>query len=136
MVRDELQAAQSASDPRIVVEGPAVRLWYDAAQLIGLAIHELATNSIKFGLLSSSAGRARLSIRWKVTGDIVTITWHETGVAILAPAPIRTGFGREFIEEALPYQLGAETRFDLAPGQFTCTIALALADPGRKPRSL
>jgi len=83
-VCDELQAALSASDSRIAVEGPAVRLWYDAAQLIGLAIHELATNSIKFGVLSSSADRARLSIRWRVTGDIMTITWRETGVAILA----------------------------------------------------
>jgi two-component sensor histidine kinase len=136
MVCDELQAALSASDSRIAVEGPAVRLWYDAAQLIGLAIHELATNSIKFGVLSSSADRARLSIRWRVTGDIMTITWRETGVAILALAPIRTGFGREFVEEALPYQLGAVTRFDLGPGQFSCTIALPLGEAGRKPRSL
>jgi len=135
MVRDELQAARSAGDPRILVEGPTVRLWYDAAQLVGLAIHELATNSIKFGTLSSPADRAQLSIRWKVVGDVLRITWHETGVAVLAPAPIRTGFGREFIEEALPYQLGAVTRFDLAPGEFSCTMAFPLGKAGRKPRS-
>jgi two-component sensor histidine kinase len=94
-------------------------------------MHELATNSIKFGVLPSPADRARLSIRWRVADDIMRITWHETGAGILALAPMRTGFGYEFVEEALPYQLGAVTRFNFAPGQFSYAIALPLGEAGR-----
>jgi len=48
--------------------------------------------------------------------------WHESGVTVLTAAPIRTGFGREWIEQALPYQLGARTKFEIVPGGINCVI--------------
>jgi two-component sensor histidine kinase len=126
MLLDELQTAQASDDPRVALAGPVVAVPFEAAQLVGLAIHELVTNSIKFGVLSSSAEQARLTIGWSLSGDALDISWREEGVAILAPAPFRKGFGRGFIEEALPYQLGASTRFDLAPGQLSCTLSIPL----------
>jgi hypothetical protein len=45
---------------------------------------------------------------------------------VLAQAPFHTGFGREFIEQALPYQIGAITSFELRPGGLLCTIAVPL----------
>jgi two-component sensor histidine kinase len=135
MVRDELQSAAAAADPRVHIEGPEIRLAHEAAQLMGLAIHELFTNSIKFGVLSTSAERARLAIRWAVADERLEIEWTETGVAILAEAPISSGFGRIFIEEALPYQLRATSVFELAPGKLICRISLPLGQPHQSTMS-
>lgn len=135
MIRDELQTAAAARDTRIALEGPEVRIAHEVAQFVALTIHEMFTNSIKFGVLSSPAERARLSIRWSVADEVLEIAWSETGVAIVAPAPVRVGFGRNLIEEALPYQLNAKTSFDLAPGELSCTIAIPLngSDRSRLP---
>lgn len=135
MVRDELHIFQAGADPRIAIAGPEVRLAHDAAQATGLALHELATNSIKFGVLGAKA-RGRLCIEWKPTGPQLDLCWEETGVPVLGQAPLHAGFGRQFIEQALPYQLGAETSFVLKPGGLCCTISLPPGawhdDPGAK----
>lgn len=122
MIWDELMVFSSAGDGRIVVQGPAVHFTHLIAQAIGLALHELATNSVKFGVLSEPAGSGRLRITWDEQDGRVRFSWAETGVPIIASAPIEAGFGREFIEQALPYQLGAETEFRLVPGGLICGI--------------
>lgn len=127
MVRDELQSIHSGADPRIVIAGPEVRLADGPAQALALALHELATNSIKFGALGADDPRDRVHIEWRVDGEGLHFRWKEMGVAVLGPAPPRSGFGREFIEQALPYQLGAETSFELRPGGLCCAIVLPLA---------
>lgn len=127
MLLDELQTAQAGDDPRVALAGPVVKVPFEAAQLVGLAIHELVTNSIKFGVLSSLAEQARLTIGWTLSDEVLHVAWREEGIAILAPAPFRKGFGRGFIEEALPYQLGASTSFDLAPGRLSCTLSMPLS---------
>jgi two-component sensor histidine kinase len=126
MVRDELLNFHSGGDPRVAISGTEVRLGQDAAQAMGLALHELATNSIKFGVLGSSDGRGQLRIRWRVASGRLHFAWEESGIAVLGSAPLRTGFGREFVEQALPYQLGAETRFELKPGGLCCVIDFPL----------
>lgn len=126
MVRDELLNFQSSADARVTVAGPELRLNHDAALAMGLALHELTSNSIKFGILSSTDPRAWLRIGWRLAGARLRILWEEGGVAILASAPLRIGFGREFIEQALPYQLGAETSFRFRPGGLSCAVDLPL----------
>lgn len=125
MARDELRAFEF--DERIEVGGPEIDIADDSALLIGLALHELVTNSIKFGVLSSGDERARIALGWHVSGDALALEWRETAVPILAAAPLKFGFGREFIEQALPYQLGAKTAFELRPGGLVCTIELPLS---------
>jgi two-component sensor histidine kinase len=122
MVYDELLDAGSAGDPRIDIDGAEARLDPHVAEVIGLALHELTTNSIKFGVLADTTGRGRLRISWSVANAVVEFEWTERGVPIVVPAPIPNGFGREFIEEALPYQLGAETRFAIIAGGLACRI--------------
>lgn len=124
IVRDELHSFQFGDDPKIRIAGPEVRLGRDVAQSLALAMHELTTNAIKFGALSMVDDRATLDIAWTSTDDLVTITWVEQGVPIVASAPLRKGFGREFIEQALPYQLDAKTHFELHPGGISCSITL------------
>jgi two-component sensor histidine kinase len=125
MIWDELRAFEF--DERIQVEGPELAIPQDLGFPLGLAIHELTTNSIKFGALSGSAEEVRLHITWEQVRGVVTLYWKEAGVAILAAAPMRRGFGREFLEEALPYQLGATTRFELRPGGVFCSITVPFA---------
>src|SRR5690606_41032505 len=60
MLRDELLRFGFSDGPQISLDGPAVELSYKAAEAMGLAVHELATNSIKFGALASDTGRLDL----------------------------------------------------------------------------
>jgi two-component system CheB/CheR fusion protein len=136
MVHDELQTAQADNDERVSAGGPPVHLPLDVAQLVGLALHELATNSIKFGVLSSTSERAKLFIEWSIDAGTLRICWRETGVSIVSRAPIRFGFGRELIENAMPYQLGAVTEFDASPGKFSCLIELPIEETDRAKRTV
>lgn len=131
LLRCELSTvgARPEDDPRVTLDGPErVPLRSGGIQTLALAIHELMTNSLKYGALSQPD--ARLHIRWWVTppmGDDrarLHIDWRETGVAMRAGASERTGQGRELIEHALPYQLHARTTFALTDEGVHCTIDL------------
>jgi two-component system CheB/CheR fusion protein len=130
MVRDELVIVASGNDPRIVIEGPPVLIDPPIAEVIGLALHELATNSVKFGVLGDPSGNGGLQISWRDVEGNIHFEWKERGVPIVASAPIKSGFGQEYIEQALPYQLGAATQFSLSPGGFLCSISF---NPNKPP---
>ncbi|HKQ13905.1 MAG TPA: sensor histidine kinase [Steroidobacteraceae bacterium] len=121
LIRTELTAS-AASDRRYALLGPAVRLHDKGAALLALTIHELTTNSLKFGALGASG---RLIVSWSLTSGTsphLHLSWREDGVAIAAEAPRRRGFGHELIECTLPYQLGARTCLALSPGVISCEI--------------
>ena len=140
MVRNELLEAHGSDDPGCTIGGPPVRLHRKAAEMMSLAVHELTTNSIKFGALAYSG---RLAVEWSVTGandgaagGMLRFCWNETGFGVISPTPRRVGFGRQLIEEALPYQLEATTSFRLIPGGVECVILLPIADIGAVPDGL
>jgi PAS domain S-box-containing protein len=130
LVRDELLSVGIGDGTTLSIAGPEVRLMPPAAESIGLAIHELTTNSVKYGALRTPG--ATLTICWSVEGAgaarRLSFAWVERGVPAVSVAPERAGFGRELIEEALPYRLGAETRLDFKGGGVTCRIVLPLPD--------
>lgn len=118
---------------RVQLEGPSgVLLRSSSLQTFALALHELATNATKYGALAQEQGR--LSIRWHVRTRHgrrhLHIEWTERGVLMpcAGEAPQGTGFGRELIERALPYQLGADTHYALGPDGITCTIELPISE--------
>ncbi len=122
---------------RVRMEGPSVTLPPTSAQAIGLALHELATNAVKYGALSKAEGR--LDVRWKTeqagSERRVSLEWVESGVAMPGNAsPTRKGYGTELIERALPYQLGASTEFDIEPSGVRCAIAVPLKSTGAEAR--
>jgi two-component sensor histidine kinase len=121
VVRTELLAS-AVPERSCVVQGPAVRLHDKCAELLALTIHELATNSLKFGALA--VGDGRLDIRWSVAGGPLRLTWNESGVTIASAAPRRRGFGQELIERSLPYELGAHGQLTFNPGGMNCDIHL------------
>jgi two-component sensor histidine kinase len=134
LIRLELDAlgAEAARD-RIRVEGPEAALRNSVVQTLALAIHELATNARKYGALATEDGR--LDVAWRVrdendAGQWLALEWVEEGIdrarEAASPTSQRGGYGRELIERALPYALGAKTSFELNGAGVRCTIRLPL----------
>lgn len=127
LLETELQAHCGPGHNEVHIEGPQVELDSTAAQTLALAIHELATNAVKYGAIGQPAGK--LSLTWRVdepTARLI-LDWRESGVTMPDPsAPQRRGYGRELIERALPSQLGAETEFTIGADGVHCIIAVPL----------
>lgn len=97
LVVAQLEHFKDLIGTRVLVDGPPARLTSAAAQGIGMALHELATNAGKFGALSNHEGRVR--ILWKITGSPKTefsMSWSEEGGPAVIP-PSHHGFGRTLI---------------------------------------
>jgi len=110
---------------RCGVDGPPVALPAGSAQTLALALHELATNAVKYGAFKQPEGR--LAVTWAIEGEghRVLIEWRESGVAMAEDAlPRRKGYGTELIERALPYQLGAETSLEFSADGVCCAIVV------------
>lgn len=131
IIRNELRSFEFGDAPGIAIKGPHASLSLNQAQPFALMIHELATNALKFGALC--VPNATLSVTWSLHDQCLKLTWAETGVPIVVSAPLAKGFGQEYIEEALPYQLGAITQFVRQPGGILCTVQLHL---GKQPDEL
>lgn len=123
-------AAHSEGDvqsSKIKVGGPTVALPPTAAQALGLAIHELATNAVKYGALGQPTGK--LEVTWelkarKPTAE-VALQWRESGVSMpTVGPPKRKGYGSELIERALPYQLSAKTQLEFGSDGVRCAIVV------------
>jgi two-component sensor histidine kinase len=97
----------SAFSGRYDADGAAISLTPQAALNFALVLHELATNAVKHGALSSLAGH--VAIKWCRSDAGLTLTWRETGGPPLEGRPKRRGLGTQLIERAL----GAETAVDL-----------------------
>jgi two-component system CheB/CheR fusion protein len=137
LLRVELAAHARSNEgaERVRLDGPAgIRLRSGTVQTLALAIHELVTNAVKYGALSAPDGV--LTVKWHAerasseAPQRLHVEWREQGVGIgCAPDAVRSrGYGRELIEAALPYQLGAQTTYDLGVDGVLCTISVPLAD--------
>ena len=118
---------------RVALDGPPVRLTPAAAQALGMALHELATNAVKHGALANESGRIRLS--WSIENGPAEpefrMSWSERDGPPVA-APQRTGFGRTVMERMVAGTLDgtAALRF-AATGivwTFACPVRRALED--------
>ncbi|HEX5007282.1 MAG TPA: GAF domain-containing protein [Hyphomonadaceae bacterium] len=129
IVREEL-LSQAARDSTVSIDGPEVRLPPKAAEVLNLVVHELVTNSIKYGALSAREGR--VAVAWTLNGagsqHWLRFAWIESGVRVAAAAPRREGFGAELITQRIPYELGGRGAFELKPGGIHCVIEFPLVD--------
>ena len=133
LIRDELLSVGVRDGPETSISGPDVPLPFDMAEPIALAIHELTTNALKYGALRTSG--AELDIRWDVNMNYggqrrLDLYWTESGVPAVSVPPARKGFGRELIEEALPYRLDAKTDLKFAGNGVRCSISISLPGEG------
>lgn len=92
------------------------------AQSLALAMHELATNAIKYGAWSVPGGRVDLDGRAE-GGCGLTLTWTESGGPQVEP-PTRRGFGSLLLDRAFTYETGGEVSLDWRPEGLRCTIRL------------
>jgi PAS domain S-box-containing protein len=117
---------------QVTLDGPVgVRLPSAAVQTLALALHELLTNAEKHGALKRPEGRLVITWRLIEDGEVrLRVEWLETGIAGWQQRPGETGgsgYGRELIERALPYQLGAETSYQLDDTRLRCVIVMPIA---------
>jgi PAS domain S-box-containing protein len=136
LVRAQLAHFADLVGSRIAVHGPKLRLNAAAAQGIGLALHELATNAGKYGALSTDAGR--VYIGWATEGDAFTMSWTEReGPPVSAPQ--RRGFGTVVIETMAERSVNGTVDLRYPPSGLTwrlsCPAANALEGLSERERA-
>lgn len=114
---------------RIAVEGPAVPCGAHATNSLALMIHELATNSAKFGALSSPGGH--LDVAWRIDGEDVVLTWRETGGPPVRQAPSHSGFGTTLVARTVQTQFAGSLDQDWRESGLVATIRMQMAALGR-----
>lgn len=116
LVRSQLALFRELIGTRIEISGPPVRLQPPAAQAIGMALHELATNASKYGALADSNGRVRVSWRMQGSGEEreFVLVWAEQDGPPVTP-PERRGFGYTIMVAMVEKSLDAAVTIDYAP---------------------
>ncbi|MCC7048854.1 MAG: response regulator [Alphaproteobacteria bacterium] len=133
IVRQEFAPFLVRQNPRIAADGPPVLLSPGSAQSLALAMHELVTNSVKHGALSSSAGTVEM--RWKLEPEMLTILWTEGGGPAVT-VPTRRGFGTKLIVASIEDQLGGKAGFEWPSVGLRCTLTIPLASIGASKPAL
>lgn len=129
LLEGELRHYETYEKRRILLDGPDVALVADIAIPVGIAFHELASNSSKFGALSRPKGR--LDVRWSTGGgggtQLVNLDWQERDGPKVEP-PKRRGFGTTVLEKLVVVQCGAKIELNYHPDGLRFTMALPLRD--------
>lgn len=98
---------------RLILSGPSVLLVPQAYSSIALVMHEMLTNSAKYGAMSDRIGRVEISLSIDHGGNLI-IRWQEIGGPPVSP-PTRRGFGSTIVERTLPFELGGGTEIHYDP---------------------
>lgn len=116
LVRTQLAHMADTLGTRIHIGGPKVTVAAHAAQSIGMALYELATNAAKYGALSTSDGK--VDLHWDTQqlpgGQILRISWTERDGPPVQP-PSREGFGSLVMGRVIRSALQASVEIDYAP---------------------
>ena len=120
LMMDELAPYGAEGQQRIAIIGPSLVLGPEQAQLVAMAIHELATNAAKYGSLSVETGRVDVS--WSTSGGMLTLVWDESGGPMALP-PAKAGFGTKIIS-SLGRSNGGRTEFNWRPTGLNFTLEL------------
>ncbi|HEX6142528.1 MAG TPA: HWE histidine kinase domain-containing protein [Geminicoccaceae bacterium] len=120
-------AAFSAGEGRIALDGPDVVLPPGLGQTIGMCLHELGTNAVKYGALSVPEGRLVLTWAMHAPDHQLRLSWREQDGPPVHP-PEREGFGSMFIRSSLQLQAGGSADLDFRPDGFCCDLTVQLPD--------
>lgn len=121
IIRRQLAPFLARDDMRLRLMGPAVSVTADVTRALGMALHELATNSVKYGALSTSNGI--LTVFWSLEptdcgASELHLTWRERGGPTVA-VPERKGFGHVIMERLVAQSLHGSVDLDFAPEGLT-----------------
>ena len=125
LIRSQLSSYLDGAVVQVTIEGPAIALKPEAAQNLGLALHELAINAAKFGALSVPTGR--VSITWtrreSAADNALELDWREK-LGPKVKTRRKKGFGSMVIERNLARALDAEVNLDFDPDGLHCHIVI------------
>jgi two-component sensor histidine kinase len=116
-----LDVAQGELGKRALIEGPPIMLKPEAAQNIGLALHELAVNALTHGALSCENGR--IEIRWSRDDSEFHVEWREAGGPCVASPPAE-GFGHKVIKRLVAQALDGNSTILFPPEGFIWTLTI------------
>ncbi|MDB5452017.1 MAG: histidine kinase [Caulobacteraceae bacterium] len=130
IVAGALEPFMSAYTDRLAVGGPDIRLAPNEAVAISLVLHELATNAVKYGALSTAEGRIR--VEWNLAQNgrgerQMNLLWAEEGGPAVEP-PDHRGFGARLIDRLFEQETNGEAKIDFAPQGLRCSMSLSLSD--------
>ena len=116
--------------PRLRFDGPVLELSEQMGGALALAVHELATNALKYGALSVPSGS--VTFTWTTTprdgGTHVVFLWKEDGGPPPSP-PVRDGFGHRMIRSVTAREAQGEVSIDHPPDGLVCRIAFLRKPP-------
>jgi len=142
LLTEETRPYAAPDHNNIVMDGPPVRLAAAGVLAIGMAIHELATNAIKYGALSVREGIVTINWRFEYIGGEkqLVLDWVEANGPVVQPQGTR-GFGTMLVERGLAHELSGKARIDFAPQGVRATLrapvgAAVAVGPGFKPASV
>jgi light-regulated signal transduction histidine kinase (bacteriophytochrome)/CheY-like chemotaxis protein len=125
LITAEAEAYLSNKAERVRLSGEPTALAPDAFSILSLVIHELMTNSAKYGALCDQRGHVAIDWTRDAKGDLI-IDWRERDGPPVKP-PTRRGFGSTIIEHSIPHDLNGEVALDYRPEGFQARIRI----PGR-----
>jgi PAS domain S-box-containing protein len=132
LIHSQLAHFKDSIGTRIALRGPPCVITASAAQTLGMALHELATNAGKYGALSTEGGSVEIewSCRDSAAGEVFAISWRESGGPPVA-APSTSGFGSTVISTMAAWSLDAKVELDFpatgASWRLECPASQVLA---------
>ncbi|MXO65274.1 HWE histidine kinase domain-containing protein [Altericroceibacterium endophyticum] len=113
LITAEAEAYLTGKEDRVSIIGIDALVAPEAYTVLALVLHEMMTNSAKYGALCDSTGRLEITTELNANGDYV-IDWHEFDGPPVQP-PTRRGFGTTIIENSIPYELRGKADIDYKP---------------------
>ena len=136
IAEQELAPYRRAGDERIAIQGSNVRLPPRHAINLGLILHELATNAVKYGSLATPTGH--IELRWVAKPDEegvphLRLHWQESNGPLVHP-PQREGFGSKLIRRSIEGELSGTLAIDFAPSGIVYDISVPMARETETPQ--
>ncbi|MDF2689272.1 MAG: sensor histidine kinase [Microvirga sp.] len=128
VIEKAIEPYQVSGERRFHIKGPHVRVTPRMSLALAMAMHELATNAVKYGALSNKTGTIEVS--WKVQNGAapprLALSWTEVGGPPVV-APRRRGFGSRLIERTLANDLDGQVEIAFGPSGVVCTVDAPVA---------
>lgn len=123
LVAGQLSAIGVMDDPRVAIEGTEIQICPQHAQTLGMAMHELATNSLKYGALADPDGTLELS--WRGNGEQAwSMEWRENVSRQISP-PTRRGFGQVVMVDMVEQGTAGKVSMDFLPKGLTWSLIVS-----------